>query len=150
MENINATQALLETGWDNIDDLPSYVQLLDSSSLLELLRGEFRVDASKDSAAVIITAAVKEILDVPDNLSYPATQRDIKPGSLVSFRYSGDIGIRALKRDFSAVIEGLGATSPAAFLEGLAGAQIAVTTKSRKDRNDPDTRYTDVVTATLA
>lgn len=150
MEKINAATALLDTTWDNIDDLPSYVQLLDSSSILTLQKGEFIKDESKDSARVVITAEVKEILEVPEGLSYQSKVAETVPGSLVSFSYSGDVGIRAMKRDWMQVIEGLQAPSPAAFLEGLAGAEIAVTTKSRKDRNDPDKRYTDLVTATLA
>lgn len=138
--------SMLETGFDDIENLPDFVNLLDGSFLLNIEKVEIGKTQDETNGSVSIRCSLVETLGRPEVGEWP----ELAPGSLVNFRYYGDFGIKKLKKEWAEVIAGLQCPTPAAFIDMAAGATIAVTTRSRADKEDKSVRYTDVVSAVLA
>lgn len=140
-EKVSLFTGLMGTSWDDIENLPDFANPVNGNYLMQVSKAEVRIDEENDKASIGIICALVETVetDVPLETPYPE-------GTLVSFRYFGDFGIKKFKKDFNQVREALGASTPEELLDMLEGTTVMGTLRQRPDRDDPSKVYSEIVT----
>lgn len=139
IDELQLTQGLLESSWDEIEDLPEFAMFPVSSAQfnVESMKAEPNHDRTKMAIKVLLK--FEEVFDVAENQQYeipvPAE------GSLMSATYSGKFGIEKFKKDWLEVAQTLGANGPAELIEMVQGATVAVQIGIRpdKEKKNPET-----------
>lgn len=145
-DSIQATEldfdSLLDTSWDNIEDLPEFVTFPVG---MYMFRGKdvkfMPADASKNKdAAVMLMAEMIQPMEISKDATPP------QEGSLLGIYYSGKMGIQRMKKVFGELASSLGASNPKEFLDQFTGSEFGAAIKNRADKNDPDKVYNEVIT----
>lgn len=135
---IDANNALLTGGWDNIELPPEFANF--PSGLYSMTIESMTHDAAEGFIAVKMS--LQGVIEVPESdIPVPAE------GSLFYTRYSLARKGNALgdfRRAFEAVGNAIGATNPAEFIEQAAGTEVVVELRARRDKQDATRIYNDV------
>lgn len=144
-ENISKVSALLNTNWEEIENLPDFVAPQNGSYKFVVEKAEVKTDEDNDKISVLVIMSIKETVetDVPMETPYPE-------GTLCSLRYFGEFGVKLFKKDWSHVQEAIGAASPAEVIDQLAGLEVFGTMRQRKDKDDPTKVFAEAVTIVMA
>lgn len=135
---IDANNALLTGGWDNIELPPEFANF--PSGLYSMTIESMAHDAAEGFIAVkmSLTAAI----EVPESdIALPAE------GSLFYTRYSLARKGNALgdfRRAFEHVSAALGSTTPQEFIEQAAGTKVIAELRARRDKQDATRIYNDI------
>lgn len=164
-EKLALAQTMMDSNWDEIADLPDFVNLPMGSFLVDVTRAEAALN--KDGTDVVLKV-IFEVVDTLELAQFPGVPAaDLPagsapaPGSLTSYQYHGAIGIAKFKKIFGDTPQKLGAANPTQFIEILASGAVrnlAITTTLRADKEKVDLQadgstkpkqYSELVTAAL-
>jgi hypothetical protein len=129
--------ALVETNIDNIADLPEYINPVPGTYIVGVDKAEVK-DMDTDKPYIHV------------GLLYKATQEqtgeqaEYAEGSPLGFRYYGELGIKRFKKHFQPVFEATSSTTISELLDRMSGMELGIVTTQRKDKDDPEKKYTDL------
>jgi hypothetical protein len=138
MTDINT---LLDASLDDLADLPEYAILPAGAHKVRISVGSKQI---KEHPAVEVKMVLIETIE----LANPAEDAALAPGaeSSVAFMLDNEIGQGKLKEFLKPLAEATGISGPlSAIIEAANGMEVTVVTKVRKDKNDPDKKYGDIV-----
>ena len=92
---LEAYNASLQTGWDDIEDVPDYVTLPEGTFRGIITEAKVEVIDGKDGKED--TAVSKFVVQVTQNIDNPEVTEGIV-GGLASFGYVGDFGKKMIKK----------------------------------------------------
>lgn len=144
MSEVATFDALLDTNLENIEDLADFE--LFPKGVYQLMGGNVKIieaDGDKDSGVQLTMSNVAAIeLENPD-------EEPPKEGSLLSQRFTGEFGVKMMKKVFGDVMAKIGATTPREFLDQFEGLEFAAQISHRRDKNDKDKVYNDIKLAVI-
>ena len=130
---LEAYNASLQTGWDDIEDVPDYVTLPEGTFRGIITDAKVEVIEGKDGKED--TAVSKFVVQVTQNIDNPEVTEGIV-GCLASYGYVGDFGKKMIKKSMWEIITGLGVANIADLWEQLPGKEVVFTTKTTYSKPD--------------
>jgi hypothetical protein len=132
---LEAYTASLQTGWDDIEDVPDYVQLVSGSykgvvtaASIEAITGtEGREDVGISKLTVQITECLEE-----------GAVTEGVVGGLAGFGFVGETGKKFIKKSMWEVIQTLGVTNIADLWEQLPGKEVLFVVKNTYSKPDAE------------
>lgn len=148
--SLEAYKAGLQSGWDDIENIPDYVTLPEGSFKGIIQSADFSELEAKDGKDAVGISRFTVL--VSDNLDNPEAVEGIV-GGLAQFSFMGEQGKARIKKSLWPVIEGLAVPNIDALWEQLPNKEIVFTVKTTKSKPDADgvtKTYCNLVAAMLA
>lgn len=137
--------ALLDASLDDLADLPQFAVFPAGAHRVRVSMGSKKIG---DHPAVEVKMVLVETIEMAN----PSEDQPLAPGaeSNVAFMLDNDIGQGKLKEFLKPFAEATGIPGPlSAIIEAANGMEVTVVTKVRKDKNDPDKKYSDIAKVTV-
>lgn len=145
-EKLAIATALMDTGWDDIEDLPEYELLAIGTYRLNIDKCECIVttEEGKQGLRVTWTFSVIDCIEL-------ANEADTKPepGTMFTQSYFGEFGIKFMKRIFGNVCKAMEWPNPTVMVDNAANTKIMAVVGQRPDRNDKTKIYNDLLEAAI-
>jgi hypothetical protein len=140
-----SVEDLLDGTLDDIDDLPEFKPFPAGS---HMVKASLEIKEVNGKQCVELSMTAMETLE----LSNPATDELLKEGDQTSvlFMLDNEFGQGKMKKILAPLGEVLGTRATREIIEQTTDMEVAVLTKIRKNKNDPDQVYTDVVELSVA
>lgn len=139
-ENIDLMNSLLNTSFDDIEDLPDFVTPVPGAYNLGCVKAEFVTDEENDKAFVNIVWQILGVVEQEkDKVDYPE-------GTLFGTRYYGEFGIKKFKKIYAALIEQLNCSNAAELIDQMENAEVLAIVTNRSDKDDKSIKYADIQT----
>ena len=128
-----------------IDDLPEL------QGFAPLSPGEHRMTISFTRKEINGKNNVEMEMVLVETISVDEGYTAQEPGfkATVLFSLEQDVGLGKLKAVLKPLKEALGISAAGALMEAAKGTEVIIRSKLRKDKNDPEKKYTDIVAVTM-
>ena len=146
-ENIEMTNALLNAGWNDIEDLPSYVDFPTGSYHVRCSKAEVKEPNPKDEKPDVAVRVHVELVAVLESTA--ESEKLPKVGDKAMFSFKGAEGIKRMKAALMQVATAINAASPSELVDRLEGLEFAITVQQSPNANNPDRPYTNLRTAVM-
>lgn len=138
---IEATLAYLNASWDDIEDLPEYINPPTGSYKCLIEKAELKEPNAKQE---VPEPSIRVHLEITEVMECDAEEQP-KAGSKVMFTYKGKKGVQNFKKQFLPLAAAISATGPMELIDRMAGCEVAVVMQSSPSDN-PDRPYTNIRT----
>lgn len=137
--------ALLNCNLSDIEDLPDFARLPMGAFKLKGVKSEVG-ETKKKEGKINFIFSLTEVVEVS-----PEHAADVPPvGSLTSFQYSGEFGVKKFKKIFLDVLNAANCTTISQFMDQFDSLEFLCTVKSRADKEDPTKVYSEIQTIVLS